>query len=82
MKIGDKVTTSELYLIEGMAYFGKNLLHRKLNGIIIKIYENTTGKRDSFNNIVEDVVIVKHKNGVDSFCKKFLKLSKEKESLF
>ena len=74
-KIGDFVTTNDLYYREGSEYFGKELKHTKLKGEVISMWNNQTGIRDSLGNIAEDTVMVKHRSGIDQFCAKFLKLT-------
>ena len=75
-KKGDRVTINSLYLKEGRQYFGKYLKHTKLDGIVEKVYCYNHQEKDSFGNTIEDVVIVRHKNGTDSFASKFLKKKK------
>jgi hypothetical protein len=74
-KIGDDVTVNDLYLTEGYDRFGRDLLHKNLQGKVIKIWINTTGMCDSFGMMVENVAVVKHRYGIDSFAFKFLKLT-------
>jgi len=68
-KAGDLVTVNDTYLREGKAFFGKNLKHRKFQGKIAKVYENTHDEKDGHGDVWQN--FYEFKNGLQ-ICERFL----------
>ena len=71
-KVGDIVTVNGKYFIEGKAYFGKELKHKKFCGMITKIFENTNDEKDGHGEIWNN--FYQFKNGIQ-ICELFLRLA-------
>ena len=50
-KVGDLVSVNDRYLFEGKQLFGKKLKHKKFQGKIIEVFENTYDERDGHGDI-------------------------------
>ena len=70
-KIGDIVSVNDLYLQQGKALFHKELKHKKFQGKIAGVHENTYDEKDGFGEIWQN--FYDFKNGL-SICEIFLRL--------
>ena len=72
-KIGDSVTVSNEYLMQGRAYFGKDLHFQKQTPMnVLKVTIPRDGLQDGTGELVPIIYDVKTNKGTYSFCEKFL----------